>query len=43
MRKNLEIMRARGYDPQNTDTIQLANALMEAESLKRDSGNKEVI
>lgn len=43
MRKNLEIMRARGYDPQNTDTIQLANALMEAENLKKDPNNKEAI
>ena len=43
MRKNLEIMRARGYDPQNTDTIQLANALIEAENLKKDPNNKEAI
>ena len=43
MRKNLEIMRARGYDPQNADTIQLANALIEAENLKKDPNNKEAI
>ena len=43
MRKNLEIMRARGYDPQNTDTIQLANALIEAENLKKDPNNNEAI
>lgn len=43
MRKNLEIMRARGYDPQNTDTIQLASALIEAENLKKDPNNKEAI
>lgn len=43
MRKNLEIMRARGYDPQNTDTIQLANTLIEAENLKKDPNNKEAI
>ena len=34
--KNLEMMRARGFDPQNTDTLQLANALIEAQSLKED-------
>jgi predicted tellurium resistance membrane protein TerC len=34
--KNLEMMRARGFDPQNTDTLQLANALLEAQELKED-------
>ena len=34
VQKNLEIMQARGYDPQNTDTLQLANALIEAEGMK---------
>ena len=34
VQKNMEMVRARGYDPQNTDTLQLANALMEAQELK---------
>lgn len=42
--KNLEMMRARGLDLQNTDTLQLANALIEAQELKEsESGDaKEV-
>ncbi len=31
VKKNLEMMRARGYDPQKTDTLALAEALMEVE------------
>ncbi len=33
-KKNLEMMRAKGYDPQNTDTIQLASAIMQANHVK---------
>lgn len=32
--KNLEMMRAKGFDPQNTDTLQLASAIMEAQQAK---------
>lgn len=32
--KNLEIMRARGYTPQNTDTLRLAQAIMEADDAR---------
>lgn len=32
--KNLEMMRAKGFDPQNTDTLQLASAIMEARQAK---------
>lgn len=41
--KNLEMMRARGFDPQNTDTLQLANALIEAQSLKEDGAADAVL
>lgn len=30
-KKNLEMMRAKGYDPQNTDTLTLASAILQAE------------
>lgn len=30
-KKNLEMMRAKGYDPQNTDTLTLASAILEAQ------------
>lgn len=39
VQKNLEMMRAKGYTAQNTDTLALAEALMEAEQLK-DAGNE---
>lgn len=32
--KNLEIMRARGYTPQNTDTLRLAQAIVEADDAR---------
>lgn len=34
VQKNLEMMRAKGYSAQNTDTFALAEALMQAEQLK---------
>ncbi len=38
--KNLEMIRAKGFEPQNADTLQLATALMEAQQLKEDSAKE---
>lgn len=40
--KNLEIMRARGYTPQNTDTLRLAQAIMEADEAREAASDSEV-
>ena len=36
VKKNLEMMRAKGFDPQNTDTLRLAQTLMEVEQVHPD-------
>ena len=36
-KKNLEMMRAKGFDPQRTDTLELAQAIYEAERAAQDA------
>ena len=36
-KKNLEMMRAKGFDPQRTDTLELAQAILEAEQAAEDA------
>ena len=36
-KKNLEMMRAKGFDPQRTDTLELAQAIYEAERAAKDA------
>ena len=36
-KKNLEMMRARGFDPQRTDTLELAQAIFDAEQAAQDA------
>ena len=41
VRKNQELMRAKGFDPQNTDTLELARVIMEAQQLREDCVSDE--
>ena len=41
VRKNQELMRAKGFDPQNTDTFELARVIMEAQQLREDCVSDE--